>query len=396
MQGMPISSVAPRGSSFGSLGGRSTADRSVIVSEEFLRFSEPLTVRALAVLGCLTCVDDFGRALMVAFGSAATDVLSPFGGTGGGIVAVDFRDAVLLLVAVAVDAVDTAEERADEVESDLLGVIGDSLLLSAGDGGARFPFTLVLVDVVDILDAADDTRSLGDEAAVRALVVEVDTAETTLERAAVLGVTSDLAVSKLVEPSLVVDMVEFGRESPDGGRRPAELATVFRTVEALEVVDLVEAAEDRRRAGTSFVEAVVDVCLRDATDCLVTELATDVESREGRAELATEDPAPGVSLESGRVPVTLIVRRVAVDTRETVECVLRATDLTDAADDLRPSPVTRDTLRFGGGDLSEYTLWVSSSILALGLPRGLPVGVAGGPFGLSSSSCFTSISEHIE
>lgn len=66
-----------------------------------------------------------GLALIVAFGSEWTEDRSPLGGTGGGIVAVDFRDAVLL-VAVAVDALDTTEDRADDVDNDRLGAEGDS------------------------------------------------------------------------------------------------------------------------------------------------------------------------------------------------------------------------------------------------------------------------------
>lgn len=397
MQGMPISSVAPRGGPAWSTGGGPTADRSVTVSEESLCFSEPLTVLALAVLGCFKCIADFGLAFIVAFGSVVPDDpddRSPFGGTGGGMVAVDFRD-VVLLVAVAVDTVDATEERAEVVERDLFGVTGDNLLFSTGDGGARLPFALVLavavvaVVAVDILDAAEDTLTLGDDAAVRAL--EVETVETTLDLAAVVGVMSDLAVSKFVEPSLVVDMVEFGRERAEGGRRLEGPAPVLRTVDALEAVDLTDAADDRRRAGTSLVDAVADRCLRGVGVCLGVGPVT--ESRGVREELATEEPPLGVSLESGRGPPTLIVLRVAVDVRETVECVLRATDLTDAEDDLTVSPATRVTLRFAGGDLSEYMLWASSSAFALAPPRGLPVGVGEVPFGFNSSSCFTSISE---
>lgn len=365
----------------------------MIVSEEFLRFSEPLTVRALAVLGCFECNVDFGLAFIVAFGSAVPDEpddRSPFGGTGGGMAAVDFRD-VVLLVAVAVDTVDATEERAEVVERDLFGVTGDSLLFSTGDGGARLPFAAVLVVavvVVDILDAAEETLTLGDDAAVRAL--EVETVDTTLDLAAALGVTSDLAVSKFVEPSLVVDMLEFGRERAEGGRRLEGPATVLRTVDAFEAVDLTDAVDDRRRAGTSLVDAVADRCLRGVGVCLGVGLVA--ESRGVREELAIEEPPLGVSLESGRGPPTLIVLRVAVDVRETVECVLRATDLADAEDDLIVSPATRVTLRFAGGDLSEYKLWASSSAFALVAPRGLPVGVGGAPLGFRSSSCFTSIS----
>lgn len=392
MHGMPISSVAPRGDSARSFSDRPTADRSVIVSDEFLRVNEPLTVLTLAVLGCLECDDDFGLVFTVAFRSVIDDLddRSPFGGTGGGMVLADFRD-VVLLVAVAVDMVDATDERADEVESDLLGAMGESLLLSAGDDGARLPFAFVLADIAEILDAAEDTLTLGDEvAAVRALVV--DTLDTTLERAAVLGVMSDLAVSKLVELSLVVDMVEFGRERPEGECKLEGLAAVFRTVEALETVDFADAADDRNRAGTSFVDAVADACLRGVGVCLGVALGIEAVSREERAELAMEEPAPGVSLESGRGPAILIILRVAVDVRETVECVLRATDLAEAADVLATSPAIRVTLRFEGGDLSEYMLWLSSSIVSLEPPRGLPVGVAGGPLGLRSSSCLTSIS----
>ena len=64
----------------------------------------------------------------------------------------------------------------------------------------------------------------------RALVAEA--ADITRERVVELGVMSDFAVSKFVEPSLVVDIVELGRERPDGGRKVEGPATVFRIVGA--------------------------------------------------------------------------------------------------------------------------------------------------------------------
>ena len=218
----------------------------MIVSDESLCFIVPLIVRALFVemtLASFRCVFT-GAAFGLAFtvpesfrfalvGVVGAEVLPfPLGGTGGGTLTVDLREAALL---VAVEAEET-DERTEDVESVLFGVAGDNFLVSVdGEGGGRRP----LVDAaVETLDAADETLTRGeltDTAVVLVLVVEV--VDTTRERAtelraAELGVMSDLAVSKFVDPSLVVDNVESGRDKPEEGRKDDGPATVFRIVDA--------------------------------------------------------------------------------------------------------------------------------------------------------------------
>lgn len=283
---------------------------------------------------------------------------APFGGTGGGTA--DFREAALLVAVEAEDTVDTTEDRADEVEVDRFATAGESFLLSTGDGGGR----LTVVEVVDAADCTLVRITLGEDVVAVDLTLVVDTLETTRDRAAELGVTSDFAVSKFVEPSLVDDMVELGRERPDGGRRVDGPATVLRMVDACDRVDLVDAADDRSRGDreTSLVDAVEDRCRRGAGEDLAAGVETDAGSRGERIELAKEvDECPGVSLESGRTLVTLSVRRVAVVARDAVGCVLRATDLTEAADDLTGSFASLELFRMTGAGLNECMLVESSS-----------------------------------
>ncbi len=85
---------------------------------------------------------------------------------------------------------------------------------------------------------------------------------------------------------------------------------------------------------------------------------------------------PGVSFESGRIPGEWTLRRVvavvvvavvAALSRDTVECVLRATvDRTDAAEDLTGSPPALPTLRCKGEARTECVLAASSSAFAPG------------------------------
>jgi hypothetical protein len=329
MHGIPISRVAPRGTP--SSCEESSADWSVMVSVEVLRLRVPLTVRVLFVdttLACFKCVlagVDLAFAFTVpeplnSVGLEGADTPFSFGGTGGG--RLDFLEAALLVAVDAVETVDDTDERAEEVESDLFAEgAGDSFFLSTeGEGGSR----LLLVDMVETFDAVEDTLTLGevvDVAVVLTLVVEVvDTTRdrVTELRAAELGVMSDFAVSKFVDPSLTVDIVEFGRDRPEGGRRVEGPATVLRIVEAC---DLTDAADDRTRAEAASLADAVDVRgLRTAAGvCRDTVLVEATESRvEERTEVVTV--CAGVSFESGRTPETLTLREVvAVVAREAVE-----------------------------------------------------------------------------
>ena len=315
MHGMPISSVAPRGRPAPSVPaesrGESDALYSVIVSEEFLRLSEPLTVDALpeeTILACFSCEmiaagSVFGAVVVgvVGTGTGGTEdtllLMVParlaieargdgnggskgtsfFGGGVGGVVedvvdrvdtdAVDAIDAVDLRimdfleaeaeveVEVEVDADDdvvvvvTVDERVDVPDGVLLEGIGASLfLLSTGDEVTDFPLTEIL-DAVEAVDVTRDRGSFGGGVValvpvVLTLVLEtVDTADTRLERAWDEGVTSDLAVSKLVSPSLVVESVEAGLERLEVGRNVDVPTIVLRTV-AVERADLYDAAEE--------------------------------------------------------------------------------------------------------------------------------------------------------
>ena len=241
------------------------------MSEDFFRFTDVVTVRTLLVdttLACLECdlVDEAGDVssliFMVASASSTleSDIdSSSFGGTGGGTA--DFLD-VVLLVAVDTEDTDDTDERIDVLDGARLASTGESFLLSTGDGGGRLPF---VVETLETVEGALERTILGEEDAVAAeRTLVVDAEDMTRDRAAELGVRSDLAVSKFVDPSLVMDVVELGRDNPEGGRKFEGPAIVLRMVEACDLVDLVEAADDRKRGDTSFTDALDARCLRDA------------------------------------------------------------------------------------------------------------------------------------
>lgn len=127
------------------------------------------------------------------------------------------------------DVTEDIEDRIDVLEGVRFAITGDNFLLSTGEGGGLLP---LVVETREAVDGALDLTTLGDEVVAidRALVAEA--ADITRERVVELGVMSDFAVSKFVEPSLVVDIVELGRERPDGGRKVEGPATVFRIVGA--------------------------------------------------------------------------------------------------------------------------------------------------------------------
>lgn len=226
---------------------------------------------------------------------------------------------------MAVDAVDTVEdtdERTDMLEGVRFAAGGDNdnFLLSAGEGGGRLPFVVETLEAVE--SALARTTFCDDPVAVDLTLVE-EAVDITLERAAELGVMSDFAVSKFVEPSLVVDIVELGLERPEGGRREEGPATVLRIVGTCDLVDFIEATEDRKREDASLADVVEVKCLR-GVGVLGVGIELAVESRvDSRIEVREEESdgvvCPGVSFESGLAVDTLIVLRVAVVARDAVE-----------------------------------------------------------------------------
>lgn len=341
-----------------------------MVSDEFFRLREPLTVEALpedTMLACFSCeMADIGLAFPLTVLARSTtgerEGTLFFGGGGGGTS--DFREDFF---DAEVEAEETVECM-DAVDGVLFAGIGASLLASTGEGCGCFPLT----DIFEAVEVTRERGTFGEDVVVAVPVVltlvvdTVDTVETRRERAAVVGVTSDFAVSKFVDPSLVVDMVEAGRERLEVGRKLELPTMVLRTV-AVDRADLKEAAEERGWEPS-------DVEAEDMTFRLA-ELAKGLRLDGGRGDERSSDSTrvervdgatevldgPGVSLESGRV---LIVRRavVAMLTRETVECVLRATERIEVAEDFNVSPPGRGELR-RVGVRTECTLVISSSTL---------------------------------
>ena len=407
MHGIPISSVAPRGTLAGV-----PVVASRMVSAELFRLSDSRTVDTLLVdtmLACFSCAitaGDLGFALIVppaSFSSCSGGRGLPFvfagvegfDGVGGATLdvdrAIDFRVAVDL-----VDIVDRTDvEEAVRLATGFGGSTGlpplmEGVVLEATDGG-RLGTRGVLAPVVctlvvDTVDAADDLRV----------------------RATLLTVSSDRAVSNAVEFSLVLVALEDNvdaRDEPDGVRRVEGPATPFRIVDAVERVDLIDAATDFGLGGRSVVavEWMEDaVLLRTlAVVMLLRGIGLGLGERGDFARspstrLARDGEGvviAGVSLESGRRLLGESGTRrfsVVVEARDAVECVLRAIDRTEAAEDLTASrPATeRATLRM------ECKLTVSdSSARATGPfrttslpPRDVEDGVAGMSSSVSSLS----------
>lgn len=231
---------------------------------------------------------------------------------------------------------------------------------------------LPLTDGV-VLEATDGGR-LGTRGVpvpvVRTLVVEIDDADDDLRvRPTLLAVSSDRAVSNAVEFLLALDVVEAGREERLGARRVEGPAAPRRIVEAVEHVDLMEDATDFGRGTLSAVAVEwteADLFRMLAVDMLFrgTGLGLGESGDFARPVSAILDRpgegverGGGVSFESGRKlldesgarrDIVVVVTRDAVvcPLRATL-CVLRATDRTDAADDLTLSRPATDlaTLR---------------------------------------------------
>lgn len=167
---------------------------------------------------------------------------------------------------------------------------------------------------------------------------------------------------------------------------------VLRMVEACDFTDLTEAADDRTRVGVSLVDARDGVWRRvDLVDNEVESslfVATDLTD-----EIVDFPVCPGESLESGlRFEVLTVLREVTV-AREMVECVLRATDRIEAAEDFKFASFVRVPLRVTASGRSECILLASSWAFETLRPParlGVTLGVAFG--GLNKSSTGTSIS----
>lgn len=380
MHGMPISSVAPRGSC--GLG------VSLIVSDELLRFSDSLTVAALLVDTTLAC---FSCAVLVPCLALPLTVPGP------SLEALDnertdgafevCRETGRLGTVGDVDAVERTDAE-DAVR--FVKVLG---LGSTGEGGGRFLAGGVVLDAVD---GARDRGNLGvDVAVVRVvpvvLILTLDMADAVDPRR-LRGVMSVFAVSKAVEPSLVVfDIVDDGRpERADDGRR-VDGPTGEETLRMVEVWDLTEAALERALDARSPGVRLLDTLRRPGTG-----------DRLARPEAGPWDVIPdrtdgglvrwlGVSLESGR-PVESARRLVDVTVLvfEVTDRVLLATERAEELDGLTDSVLLEATLV-----RSECILPVSSSAFTA-LTRGpvlvVPLCVVDGDTGPYSSSTDSSSS----
>lgn len=211
----------------------------MIVSEDDLRFKDPLTVDAEldeTTLPCFSCILDtvlavgegnagalFFRLTVLGaddFVEAAEDVvalLAAFDNLGaGGSAGGDLLTGVLL------DAIEGLVEVDDrtEVEEAVRFAAGLREFLSTGEDGGRLMAPLVLAAV----EGCRGLGVLGVVPVVRTLAVEtVEALDSLLVLTLLLltlrlvapevelGVTSDLAVSNAVDASLVADAVEVGR-----------------------------------------------------------------------------------------------------------------------------------------------------------------------------------------
>lgn len=204
-------------------------------------------------------------------------------------------------LAVAGEVTDVSERI--EVDEIVLLAIPIDLVCSIGEGASR----LTLFGVVLDLPALDGGRLLGnlgvDVAVVLTLTVDTDDATDPRRlRVVELGGISDLAVSNVVDPSLVVDIVEAGRDNPDGGRSIEGPATVRRIVDAW---DLTDAALDRIFDVRSLGETLLDTLRRAGTVEILAFGVNDGDVAPSDLVMLdrTDDAlmeSPGVSFESGR------------------------------------------------------------------------------------------------
>lgn len=141
------------------------------------------------------------------------------------------------------------------------------------------------------------------------------------------------AVLNAVDASLAVETLDVGLRASG-----ATEALLFRMVEARERTECTDATDDRGVDDDCDCSSTVTIGggggLREATDertLLRVDVLSAADRKEGAMEEAEEDV--GVSFESGRGSTACILRRAVVVTplRDTAECVLRATERTEAA-----------------------------------------------------------------
>lgn len=136
-----------------------------------------------------------------------------------------------------------------------------------------------------------------------------------------------MAVSKAVEPSLVVEDNADGARATLEGARTEETWTGRRRVEAVERVDRTEAALDLGLGvlcSLGVTECVVAVDRRLLATLAVVVVRLDVDGRVSTENVEERGDdgrllSFGVSLESGRTPIAMRLDVVAVLTREAVE-----------------------------------------------------------------------------
>lgn len=209
---------------------------SVIVSDEDLRFNDPLTVDAELEDTTLACFSCELLALLAIAGALFLRLIAPGDDVVEGVllIALDSRGAGDtgaggLFTGVLRDATELVEtEERTDVDDVVRFAAGLSEIRSEGKGGGRLEA---------LLDAAAEVGRggrgvLGEVPVVLTLTVEtVDAEESRLVLAPELGGISDLAVSNAVELSLVADNVDEGLETAEGGRSVEGPAVDFRGVE---------------------------------------------------------------------------------------------------------------------------------------------------------------------
>lgn len=224
----------------------------VMVSVELFRFKPPSTVETLSdeAEPDLFSLEAriFALLLPLIELAALTGVMWPllFGGRGGFLLGTVVRTATLFdELADAADVV----ERIDVVEDDLLVMAGLNFDGSTGVTVGLLAFVLEDDDEIkEVVEGSRDLAIFGVEGpVVLMLMVEtVDVPDVLREGDAESARSSEFAVLNVVEASLVLDIVESGRDGLDDGRSvvgPAGVVTV-RIVDACDLTDEIEDAND--------------------------------------------------------------------------------------------------------------------------------------------------------
>ena len=343
MQGIPMSKVAPRGcmpdmsiSTEGGSWGASTAMVQVLtVSEDSFFFNSRTVSDEIFPVGISSSAIELALVLpLIVLAGEGTPL---FLARDKGLFS---ADTLTFLTTIFFDGVTDVEETVDlteAIDGDLFAPVGtvlflaDSGVLAATDG--RFIFTDT--DGVDgTLGRVMVTLSV-DGLWVPMLAFEpAEVADSVL----VLGVaepgTSEFAVLNVVEPSLVVDKDEAGRDDislgvVDGGRKDVREGVPFDLIEVTDGVcdlGLVLARDVLEALGVTLVTSILGTagcCVVLAVVASLTSL-TSLTILDRTEPVGLSPPELGENLESGLSRSTLLVGIVAVDT------VLLATLLTEA------------------------------------------------------------------